>query len=288
MEATQNNSAPTSSPQILTTVQINGNQMVSFQSGIDWAESMTLTVESPDADQCIKRVSEWLSELEIYPWGNLADCQEYANQTQEQLTDPLIYAQIREYVLMAHSKAFTYLPMQIGYLTVAFTFRRVDLTFTLEEETEADIQNQIAEFTMAETEAEHAARQKAIELTQQKFNYTINIQSTKMPFLVRPYKNEEGVVVTGAKKPELRGELKDSTVSELMGFILTVGTNITAPDDTTTVVTLAQHTQALVRLKESFIGKLPKVGTTFEDNCEIVVSDEEHGLCIKVGVSLID
>lgn len=286
MEASQN--VPMSTPQITTVIQINGNQMVAFGTDIDWAESMSLTVESPDAAQCIKRVSEWLGELEIYPWGNLADYQEYANQTQAALTDPLIYAQIREYVLNAHSQAFTYLPMNIGYLTVAFTFRRVDLNFTLEEESEADIQNQIAQLDTEIDETEQAARAQAVELVNKKFDYTIEIQSKKMPFMVADYKDEEGNVISGAKKPVLRGTLKSSTVSELLGFILTVGTNITAPDDTTTVVSLAQHTQALRRLKERFFERLPKVGTTFTENCEIVEVDEEHGLSIRIGVTLID
>lgn len=290
MEASQN--VPVSTPQITTVIQINGNQMVAFGTDIDWAESMSLTVESPDAAQCIKRVSEWLGELEIYPWGNLADHQEYANQTQAALTDPLIYAQIREYVLNAHSQAFTYLPMNIGYLTVAFTFRRVDLTFTLEEESEADIQNQIAkvetEFDLEARESERAAREQAGKAAAKEFDFVVNLQSTKMPFLVSDFINEDGVLVTNMKKPEMRGELKQATVTELLSFLLTVGTTITAPDETTTAVALAQHAQAFTRLKERFFARVPGVGSTFTENCEIVEVDDDHGLSISIRVTLID
>lgn len=279
---------PSGCPQITTTIQLDGNQFVSFGSPIDWAESMSLKVESPDAQKCIERISEWLSGLAIYPWGNLADYQDYANATEDALKDPLIYAQIREYVLQTYSTAFTYLPMQIGYLNVAFTFRRVDLNYTLEEETQADIQNQIAAFDNNVAESEYAARQQAIKLTNRKFNFTINMHSTKMPFLAPDHTDENGVLVTGLKKPELRGELKDATVTELLSFLMTVGTTITAPDEQTTAVSLAQCTQAFTRLKERFFSSVPGVGSTFTENCELMETDEEHGLSIKVGVTLLD
>lgn len=265
--------------QILTELQIDGNQLVSFGSEIDWASKMTLAFESPDAEQCIVRINKWLSELPIYPWGNLADYQEYANDTELAMKDPIIYANIQEYVEAASEVAFSFLPMKIGYLTISFTFRQLPEVHAPLDEVITEVeQDQFAELTPE-------LRAEAIYNTQQEHDITVSIQSTKLGLLVPAHTNHDGELIENAVKTSVRFSYKNVTISQFASLALqhTLTFVGNTPEEK---VLLASVNERYNNLVEELLLQLPPVGCTFKPGFTgDGYKDEEMGLFLSYSIT---
>lgn len=244
--------------EIAVTLNLQGNDYVMFNlAGLGWAHTAEYRLEYSNPETAIQQLSDFIGDLDIKPAFNLADYQDYADVTMQNLTDPLLYRHIYDHVMMATESAFTFLPLTIGYASITMNIRRCVITGE-----EVDQMKQNEEVSREMERAEFEAREKLARINALEYKFSSKLQLHQGGKFVLPPETEEEF--RDPTKRQLVDEIRINTQTNVTCFISALlntthgllGTDEHSP---------SHFASACGRARDALLAELPAVGRTFEE-----------------------